>query len=80
MESVNRRLEAAKNKQSMAENLEVPRSTLRKRLKTGAAPTSLGRFKAAFSNEEKGLIFWGNSPYSIHIFRLQKKVIRIYGM
>jgi hypothetical protein len=24
-----------------------------------------------------GLIFWGNSPYSIHIFRLQKKVIRI---
>jgi hypothetical protein len=24
-----------------------------------------------------GLIFWGNSPYSIHIFRLQKKAIRI---
>jgi hypothetical protein len=24
-----------------------------------------------------GLIFWGNSPYSVHIFRLQKKVIRI---
>jgi hypothetical protein len=24
-----------------------------------------------------GLIFWGNSPYSIHIFRLQKKIIRI---
>jgi hypothetical protein len=24
-----------------------------------------------------GIIFWGNSPYSIHIFRLQKKVIII---
>jgi hypothetical protein len=24
-----------------------------------------------------GLIFWGNSPHSVHIFRLQKKVIRI---
>jgi hypothetical protein len=24
-----------------------------------------------------GIIFWGHSPYSIHIFRLQKKVIRI---
>ena len=23
-----------------------------------------------------GIIFWGNSPYSIHIFRLQKKIIR----
>jgi hypothetical protein len=22
-------------------------------------------------------IFWGNSPYSVHIFRLQRKVIRI---
>ena len=24
-----------------------------------------------------GIILWGHSPYSIHIFRLQKKVIRI---
>jgi hypothetical protein len=24
-----------------------------------------------------GIIFWGNSPHSIHIFRLQKKIIRI---
>ena len=23
-----------------------------------------------------GIIFWGNSPYSIHIFRLQEKMIR----
>jgi hypothetical protein len=25
-----------------------------------------------------GIIFWGNSPYSIDLFRLQKKVIRIF--
>jgi hypothetical protein len=24
-----------------------------------------------------GIIFWGNSPNSIHIFRLQKKIIKI---
>jgi hypothetical protein len=24
-----------------------------------------------------GILFWGYSPYSIHIFRLQKSVIRI---
>jgi hypothetical protein len=24
-----------------------------------------------------GIIFWGNSPYSIKIFRIQKKVVRI---
>jgi hypothetical protein len=24
-----------------------------------------------------GIIFWGNSPQSIHVFRLQKRVIRI---
>jgi hypothetical protein len=24
-----------------------------------------------------GIIFWGNSPHSIHIFRLQKRIIRI---
>jgi hypothetical protein len=24
-----------------------------------------------------GIIFWGNSPHSIHIFRLQKKIITI---
>jgi hypothetical protein len=24
-----------------------------------------------------GLVFWGNSPHSIHIFRLQKRAIRI---
>jgi hypothetical protein len=24
-----------------------------------------------------GIIFWGNSPYTINLFRLQKKAIRI---
>jgi hypothetical protein len=24
-----------------------------------------------------GIIFWGNSPYSIKLFRIQKKAIRI---
>jgi hypothetical protein len=25
----------------------------------------------------RGIIFWGNSPYSINIFRIQKRIIRI---
>jgi hypothetical protein len=35
--------------------LKVPESTLRKRLRMGTVPTSLGCFKATFSDEEKEL-------------------------
>jgi hypothetical protein len=35
------------------EAFEVPKSTLRKRLKTGTVPTSLGRFEFTFPNEEE---------------------------
>jgi hypothetical protein len=42
-----------KRKRSIAEGFGVPESTLRKRLKPGTVPTSVGRLKAAFSNEEE---------------------------
>jgi hypothetical protein len=53
MENINRRLEAGESKRSLAEYLKVPASTLRKRLRMGTVPTSLGRFKATFSDEEE---------------------------
>jgi predicted RNA binding protein YcfA (HicA-like mRNA interferase family) len=53
MENVTRRLEAGESKWSIAEDLGVPESTLGKRLKTGTVPTSLCRFKAAFSSDEE---------------------------
>jgi transposase-like protein len=53
MENVTRCLEAGESKRSIAEDLGVPESTLRKRLKTETVPTSLGRFKATFSSDEK---------------------------
>jgi hypothetical protein len=49
----NRSLETAASKRSVAEDFAVSESTLRKRLKTETVPTSLGRFKATFSNEEE---------------------------
>jgi hypothetical protein len=52
MESINRRLEAGESKRSIAEHLKVPESTLRNRLRMGTLPTSLGCFKAKFSDEE----------------------------
>jgi hypothetical protein len=53
MENINRRLEAGESKRSVAEYLKVPESTLRKRLRMGSVPTSLGRFKATCSDEEE---------------------------
>jgi hypothetical protein len=52
MENIKRRPEAGESKRSIAEYLKVPESTLRKRLRTGTVPTSLGCFKAAFSDEK----------------------------
>ena len=52
-ENVTRRLEAGESKRSVAEDLGVPESTLRKWLKTGTVPTSLGRLKATFSSDEE---------------------------
>jgi hypothetical protein len=42
-----------KRKRSIAEGFGVSESTLRKRLKLGTVPTSVGPLKAAFSNEEE---------------------------
>jgi hypothetical protein len=53
MENINRRLEAGGSKRSIEEYLKLPVSTLRKRLRMGTVPTSLGLFKAAFSDEEE---------------------------
>jgi hypothetical protein len=52
-ENVNWRLETAESKRSIAEDIGVPESALRKKLKTRRVMTSLRRFKATFSNEEK---------------------------
>jgi hypothetical protein len=48
----NRSIQAAESKRAIAEAFEVPESTLRKRLKTGTVPTSLGRFKVKLPDEE----------------------------
>ena len=53
MDNANRRLHTGERKRSIAGDLGVPESTLRKRLKLGTVPTSLGRFKATFFNEEE---------------------------
>jgi hypothetical protein len=48
-----RSLEAAESNNTIAEDSGLPESTLRKRWKTGTILTSLGRFKATFSNDEE---------------------------
>jgi hypothetical protein len=53
MHNVNRRPRAGESKRSIDEDLGVPESTLRKRSKLWTVPTSLGRFKATFSNQEE---------------------------
>jgi hypothetical protein len=53
MKNINRCLDAGERKRSIAEDMKVPESTLRKRLRMGTVPTSLGRFKATSSNEEE---------------------------
>ena len=53
MGNVNQRLHAGEIKRLFAEDLGVTELTLRKRLKTGAVPNSLGRFKTTFTNEEE---------------------------
>jgi hypothetical protein len=53
MENINRRLEAGESKRPISEYLKVPESTLKKRLRMGTVPTSLGRFKATFLDEEE---------------------------
>jgi hypothetical protein len=52
-EDVNRRLEATQSKRPTAEDFGLPESTLRKKLNRETVPTSLDRFKTAFSNEEE---------------------------
>jgi hypothetical protein len=34
-------------------------------------------FSSVYSIMTYGIIFWGNSPYSIEIFRMQNRIIRI---
>lgn len=48
-----RSLEAAESNKKIAEDSGVPESTRRKKWKTGTVLTSLGRFKATFSNDEE---------------------------
>jgi len=47
-ENDSRPQETVASKRSIAEDFAVPESTLRKRLKTETAPTSLDRFQATF--------------------------------
>lgn len=51
MTEIRRRLEDGESKRSIAESLGINEATLRKRLKIGTVPTSLGRFKPIFSPE-----------------------------
>jgi len=46
-------VETAESNKTIAEDCGVPESTLRKRWKTETSPTSLGRFKATFTNDEE---------------------------
>ena len=48
-----RSVEAAESNKTIAEDSRLRESTLRKRWKRGTVPTSLGRFKATFSNDEE---------------------------
>ena len=52
MYNSNRSRHTGEGKRSIAGDLGVHESTLRKRLKLETVPTPLGRFKATFSNEE----------------------------
>lgn len=51
MTEIRRRLEGGESKRSIAESIGVNEATLRKRLRIGTIPTSLGRFKPIFSPE-----------------------------
>ena len=52
-ENVKRRLETAESKTSIAEDVAVPESILRKRLKNETVPTALGHFEATYSSKNE---------------------------
>lgn len=51
MEDIKGKLLQGQSKRSIAESIGVPEATLRKRLKAGTVPISLGRFKLVFTPE-----------------------------
>ena len=51
MGQIKERLARGESKRSIANIFDVNEATLRKRLKSGTIPTSLGRFKPVFSNK-----------------------------
>ena len=81
-ENYSQRLETAASKRSKAEDFAVRESTLRKRLKTETAPTSLDRFQAIFQMRKRNnrLIcrdsedrFFGMKTW--HLSMLRRKVL-----
>ncbi|KAB0801970.1 hypothetical protein PPYR_02363 [Photinus pyralis] len=53
LQSIRERIANGESKRHIAETLGIPESTLRKRLKCGTVPKSLGRFTAVFSAEQE---------------------------
>ncbi|KAJ8892191.1 hypothetical protein PR048_004771 [Dryococelus australis] len=51
LEEAKRKIDAGDSKRKVARDLGIKESTLRKRLKAGTVPVSLGRFKKALSDE-----------------------------
>lgn len=51
LQEIKERIQKGESKRSIAQIFGVNEATLRKRLKAGTIPTSLGRFKPVFSNE-----------------------------
>ncbi|XP_063895946.1 uncharacterized protein LOC135118305 [Helicoverpa armigera] len=51
LREVREKIERGQSKRSVAESLNIPESTLRKRLKAGTIPRSLGRFYNIFTRE-----------------------------
>lgn len=49
LRDVKEKIASGQSKRSIAESLNIPEATLRKRLKAGTVPESLGRFKSVFS-------------------------------
>lgn len=53
IKSIKERIANGESKRHIAETFEIPESTLRKRLKCGTVPQSLGRFAPVFSPEQE---------------------------
>lgn len=51
LDEIKEKLLQGMSKRSIADSIGVPEATLRKRLKAGTVPTSLGRFKLVFTPE-----------------------------